>query len=303
MHALRASRCTQTFGLRFGTAQTRARAHLFESGWLTAVAPGVFAVAGAPETHRMHLRTGLLSLGDPSWASYEAAAALHGLDRSRHDAVEFTVLRGTRRSPRTFTVHTTRWMPLIDRVTVDGFSRTSATRTLVDLAHARVHSDRLAASIDSAVRVGLSAPHVLARRLETLRGSGRWGCRLLDELLVDSGGHSPLERRFLELIRTAGLPRPTTQAIHRQNGRHIARVGFVFAAHGVVVEVTGRLGHASDDERARDAQCRNELQDIGLLVYEYTSADVFSRQNMVAQTMLQRLSSAARAPRTRLRTP
>ena len=245
---------------------------------------------------------GLLSLGDPSWVSYGAAAALHGLDRSRHDAVEFTVLRGTRRSQRSFTVHTTKWMPLIDQVIVDGFSCTAATRTLIDLAHARVHRDRLAASIDSAVRLGLSAPHVLARRLETLRGSGRWGCRLLDELVVDSGGHSPLERRFLELMRTAGLPRPTTQAIHRKNGRHIARVDFLFADHGVVVEVTGRLGHASDDERARDAQRRNELQDIGLLVYEYTSADVFRRQNMVTRTMQQRLMSASRAPQTRLRT-
>lgn len=269
----------------------RGQARLFETGWLTTVAPHVHAVAGAPDTHRRRLRTGLLSLGAHSWVSYEAACALHGLDRSRPSAVEFTVMRSERRTPRAFTVHTTKWMPAIDQVTVAGFRTTSATRTILDLAHARVFRDRLEATIDSAVRLGLSAPHALALRLETLRGSGRWGCRLIDELIVDSGGHSPLERRFLELIRGAGLPRPTTQAVQRKAGRHVARVDFLFEDLGVVVEVTGRLGHVSDAERARDAQRRNELQDLGLAVYEYTSTDVFANPAKVVHTMRQRLAA------------
>jgi len=271
----------------------RAQQRLFETQWLRTVAPGVFAVAGAPDTHRMRLRIGLLSLGEHSWVSYESAAALHGLDRSRPYAVEFTIMRETRRKPRSFTVHTTKWMPAIDRVDVAGLRCTSATRTLIDLAHSRAHRERIEAAIDSAVRLGSSAPRVLAERLETLRGSGRWGCRLIDDLLIDSGGHSPLERRFLELMRTAGLPRPTTQAIHRKHGRHIARVDFLFEDHGIVVEVTGRLGHVSDLERARDAQRRNELQDIGLIVYEYTSTDVFTQRQMVVHTMQSRLAAAA----------
>ena len=41
-----------------------------------------------------------------------------------------------------------------------------------------------------------------------------------------------------------------------------------------MVEVSGRKGHASDAERARDAQRRNELQDIGRKVYEYTYQQV-----------------------------
>ena len=271
----------------------RAQARLFESGWLTTIAPNVHAVAGTPDTHRRRLRTGLLSLGDRSWVSYEAAGALHALDRCRTDAVELTVLRSQRRSPRDFVVHTTKWMPTIDQVVINGLRATSATRTILDLAHARVPRTRLEAIIDSAVRLGVSAPHVLSRRLETLRGSGRWGCRLVDELIVDSGGHSPLERRFLELLRGAGLQRPTTQAVQRTNGRHVARVDFLFDELGVVVEVTGRLGHVSDAERARDAQRRNELQDLGLIVYEYTSTDVFRNAAMVIHTMRQRLAAAA----------
>ena len=177
----------------------------------------------------------------------------------------------------------------LDRVDVDGFRTLSATRTVIDLAHARRGVSRVEAAIDSAVRLGLSSPLVIATRLETLRGSGRWGCRLIDYLLVDSGGHSMLERRFLQLVREAGIPRPITQAIHRKGSRHIARVDFLFQEENVVIEVSGRLGHTTPTERARDAQRRNELQDIGRRVYEYTWDDVTQRSEMVTRTLKERL--------------
>ncbi len=263
------------------------------TGWLTKVAPRVYAVRGVPETHRYRLRLGLLCLGERSWVSYEAAATLHAFDRSTPDAVEFTVDRNRRTDSLPFTVHTTTMLKPIDFVEVDGLRTMSATRTILDLAHARVHIRRVEAAIDSAVRLGSSSPEVLATRLETLRGSGRWGCRLVEELIVDSGGHTMLERRFLEIVRRVGLPRPRTQVVHRKNGRHVARVDFLFDEAGVVIEVTGRLGHTTPMERARDAQRRNELQDIGRRVYEYTWEDVTERPAFVTRTLLQRLRLVA----------
>ena len=151
---------------------------------------------------------------------------------------------------------------------------------------------RLEAAIDSAVRLGLSAPLVLHERLAALRGPGRWGARALDELLADTGGHSMLERRFLELVRRAGLPRPSTQVVHRRGAATFARVDFLFEPFGVVVEVSGRLGHSSPAERARDAQRRNELQDVGRQVFEYTWEDVTRRPGHVERTMTARLHAA-----------
>ncbi len=271
------------------------RRRLTSSGWLTKVAPGVFAVAGVPVTHRYRLRLGLLCLGAQSWVSFEAAASLHDLDRSDRTAVEFTVPRNARRLPADLTVHTSKWIPAIDRVEVDGFRAMSATRTILDLALARCGVRRVEAAIDSAVRLGLSSPEVIAHRLTTLRGSGRWGCRLIDRLLEDSGGHTMLERRFLELVREAGLPRPRLQVVHRRGGRHVARVDFLFEDVGVVVEVTGGLGHSSPSDRAKDAQRRNELQEIGRLVYEYTWKDVTEPPEMVRRTLTRRLERAGRA--------
>jgi hypothetical protein len=146
--------------------------------------------------------------------------------------------------------------------------------------------------MDSAVRLGLTAPVALHARLVERRGPGHWGVRLLDELLVDSGGHTMLERRFLEIVRGAGLPRPATQVIHRRGGgQTFARVDFEFEAHGVVVEVSGALGHSTPTDRARDAQRRNELQDAGRRVYEYTAGEVFDRPEEVVATLRRRLAS------------
>ncbi len=262
---------------------------LVADGWMFRLAPRVYAVRGAPDTHRRRLRCGLLCLGERSWVSFEAAAALHQFDRSRPHAVEFTVERRRRPAAMPFVVHSTERLDPVDHVVVDGFRAMSATRTVFDLALARAHPHRIEAAIDSAIRLQLSSPEVLARRLAALRGSGRWGCRLVEDMIDDSGGHTHLERRFLELVREAGLPRPRMQVVFRADGKHVARVDFLFDAFGVVVEVSGQKGHATPSERARDAQRRNELQDLGLRVFEYTFDDVTKRSDMVRRTLRARL--------------
>ncbi len=176
-------------------------------------------------------------------------------------------------------------------LTVGGFRCASATRTVLDLAAAGAPPDRLAAAVDSAVRLHLSAPLVLVERLADVRGSGHHGVRLLDQLLLDAGGESMLERRFLRLVREAGLPRPLTQRRIRSDGRHVARVDFLYENRRMVIEVTGRLGHSDPRNRARDAQRRNELQDLGYAVFEYTWADVTRRPSYVVTTLASRLAA------------
>jgi very-short-patch-repair endonuclease len=247
-------------------------------------------LAAEPREQRLGCTLGLLALGGEAVVSHLGAAALLGLDRFDPAAVEFTVPRAMRGLVLPYVVHTTKYLPPIDRTTVKGYPCTSSSRTVVDLARSRVSRTRLEAAIDSSVRLGYSSPLVLAERLRELRGPGRWGVRVLDGLLLDVGGHTMLERRFLRLVRRAGLPRPQTQVVHRRDGRTFARVDFLFAEHDVVVEVSGRKGHSSPSERARDAQRRNELQDIGKRVYEYTWEHVSEREDWVIETLRQRLA-------------
>ena len=278
-----------TAQLRVVGISTWQQNRLVADGVIHRIAPRVYALRGSPDTHRRRLRAGLLCLGERSWVSFEAAAALHGLDRSDPRAVEFTIDRGRRPAIVPFVVHTTTRLRPIDQVVVDGLRTMSATRTVFDLALARAHPRRIEAAIDSAVRLHLSSPEVILRRLEDLRGSGRWGCLRVEEMLTDAGGHTMLERRFLELVREAGLPRPRTQVVFRSGDRHVARVDFLFDRLGVVVEVSGQKGHAAPSDRLRDAQRRNELQDLGYRVYEYTYDEVVKHSAFVRNTLRVRL--------------
>ena len=279
--------------LRSGGVPAWKQRRLVASGWIRRIAPRVYVMRGAPDTHRQRLRAGLLSLGDRSWISFEAAASLHGLDRSDGRRVEFTIDRGRRPATAPFVVHTSKRLPTVDTVEIDGLRATSATRTIFDLALARAHPRRLEAAIDSAIRAQLSSPEVLARRLAGLRGSGRWGCRTVESLIDSAGVESMLERRFLELVRGAGLPEPRMQVVLHAETTFVARVDFLFDGFDLVVEVTGKKGHSTPLDRQRDAQRRNELQDLGLRVIEYTYDDVVNRPRWVINTLRSRLRPAA----------
>ena len=256
------------------------------------VGPKVYASPAAPQTLDFHRTLAMLACPD-AVLSHGAAARALGLDRwHTYDRIDVTRLRSGRGSRMPFAVHTTNELAKLDRVTASGYPCTSGTRTVIDLARLRVAVVLLEAALDSAVALGWSAPLVIVHRLGELRGPGRWGARTLDRLLLDSGGHTMLERRFLELVRLAGLPRPRAQVIFRRDGRTFARVDFIWQQFAVVVEVTGAKGHSSPSERAKDAHRRNELQDIGLRVYEYTWEQVTQRRDYVVETLQSRLRAA-----------
>lgn len=224
--------------------------------------------------------------------SHWAAAQLHGLDRATREAVEFLVPEGQHHVALDAEIHRSGRIRRTDAITVAGFRTTSATRTIMDIAATPVDRTELAALMDSAVHLHVTAPEAIRRRLTDLRGPGRAGVQLLDELLLDAGGHTILERAFLRLMRLEGLPRPTPQVVFHRGDKRLARVDFVFRDWSIVVEASGRRGHSSPTERARDAQRRNELQDVGMRVIEYTYEQVTRRGAWVRAQMRDRLTAA-----------
>jgi very-short-patch-repair endonuclease len=262
--------------------------HRLDTGRVERLGPRALRIAGSPPSWEQALMAGLLDLGRGAVVSYRAAAVLFGFDGFRAGPVEFTVDRARHGVRSPWIVHTTLTLGRVDRTSVGPFACTTASRTVIDLARSG-NRDELERAMDSAIRDGHSSPVFLKKRLAALRGPGRWGVRLLDELLVDAGGHSKLERAFLQLVRTAGLPRPKCQRIYRIDGVTVARVDFDFAPRLVVVEVSGRRGHVSDAERAKDARRRNELGAFGLLVLEFTYDDVLRRPDYVLATLRRHL--------------
>ena len=255
---------------------------LDEGLWLP-VFDRVFRHRATPLTWELRVRAASLSLGHDAALFGPTAAQWWGLEGFDADIVEFVVPRIRRSLGPTVRLHTTKqWLPT-DLQSRNGVRTTSATRTIIDLACSGHAPRSIENALDSAIRLRLTTIPRLAQRMTEL-APGRRGIHLLREVLLDSGGESFLERRFLELVRAAGLPRPTCQVVHKAGGA-VIRVDFEFVPNCVVVEVTGRLGHTSDRDRQKDARRRNTLQHLGKVVIEFTTIDVLSAPDYVLSTL------------------
>jgi len=249
------------------------------------IAPDQFHHAATPLTFEMCVRAGAAWLGDRGALFATTSLRWLGVEVEEPVHAEFLVPRGLRSIPNWATIHTTTRWDRGDVINHKGVRTTSATRALLDYATQRPSANELENAIDSAIRMRRTALSKVIARLATLRGTGRAGTAFLSELLLDSGGESHLERRFLRLMRMADFPRPECQVIFRRSGERVARVDFTFPLTRTIVEVSGRLGHTSDRDRQRDARRRNHLQLLGNHVIEFTTADVIDDPEYVLATL------------------
>jgi len=144
----------------------------------------------------------------PSVASHWSAAWLWGLLQSRPGTLHVTCPT-SRRARRPFVTHTAD-LPSVDRDVRDRIPVTSLPRTILDVAAdswpktVRRHIERA----DEAKEFDLRSMHDLLGRTMGHRGWAKV-CAALD--IYDDGApftRSGLERRFLDVVREAGLPEP-----------------------------------------------------------------------------------------------
>jgi hypothetical protein len=263
-----------------------------KSGHLIAAGPRSVHFAGVQLDWRGRLMAGLFDLGADAAVSGRAAAALHGLDGFSDGPLEFLVPAGQRDRRTTGRVRSSPSIGPLDRVVVDGLRATSGTRTILELL-GRVSERELGNAIDSACRMGLSAPATLHRRLVDLGRQGRPGVAVFDRVMESAGVQSWLEREFLRLVRQVGIRPPRAQRTYRADRVHIARVDFDFEPLPVIVEVGGRRGYMSADERRRQEHRRNELQLLGKVIYFFTTEDVIDAAGYVIATVMKALAVAA----------
>jgi hypothetical protein len=240
----------------------------------------------------------MIDIGGQVWACGPTAAALHGFDGYQLRAPFHLLIERNRRLQRSgHVIHSTRTLPLIDRATVHGFTVTSATRSIIDLA-ATDSALRVTAALDSALRDGLTAETFLHQRISALQTRGRSGCAqllaIIEGVEASRGGQSWLERRFLELVLAAGLPRPETQVVLSRAQDRTVRVDCLFRSGRIVVELLGYRWHRSRDQMQRDAERMNRLQLDGWRVIQFTYSDVNERQSSIEATLREACQSEFR---------
>jgi very-short-patch-repair endonuclease len=180
-----------------------------------------------------------------------------------------------------------------DVVEKDGIAVVTPTLTLVDLAatSAPAAIERI---VNEADRLDLVAPDELRDSLRRYRGK-RGVARLRSFLDRDAflATDSELERRFLRLLDTAGLPRPLTQ--QWLDGH---RVDFHWPAVGLVVETDGLRYHRTPAQQARDRVRDQAHAAAGRTALRFTHAQVRQEPDRVAETVAAVIArlQAARPP-------
>lgn len=260
-----------------------------QSGHLDQVGVRTFASSYRKATPLGDLHALLMDIGDPVWACGPTAAALHGFDGYPLEAPFHLVTLRDRNVRRIgHLVHSAASLELIDRCIVQDLAATSPTRTIIDLARTDPNG-AITAAIDSAIRDLGTSEDFLHRRIAALRSSGRFGIPRLLAIIegceASRGGQSWLERRFLEMISEAGLPRPQTQVVMSKARNKLIRVDCWFPEQQVVVELLGYRWHRTELQMVRDVERMNRLALEGVAVVQFTYSHVAGAPDYLLETL------------------
>jgi hypothetical protein len=276
---------TRAQALRAGMSLD-AIARRLDSGLWIRVAPGVFLVAGSPETWQQELWIARLWAGEKGALCGETAALLHGLDGIHGRPVEVLLNRRTRAPSGRFAVrYSRRWDPA-DVVKIDGLRATSVERTLLDLA-ARSRPWTAEIAFDSAVREGRTTVERIDEYIEEEAGSGCDGTARMRSIIearrAGDGPQSALETRLDAVLTTPVVPPFERQYEVRLADGEPAKIDFAWPPARVGAEGDGKRSHTGAFYRQRDLARQNALAEVGWLLLRFTWFDVTRRPEYVVK--------------------
>jgi len=177
-------------------------------------------------------------------------------------------------------VYRRRYLPGSDRARCDRIPVTSPGRTLIDLA-TLLGPGQLEAAINAADKRDLIDPERLRGEVEAHRGTaGVPALRAVLDRQTFMLTDSELERRFLRLVRRAGLPPPQTQ--QRVNGY---RVDFFWPELRLIVETDGLRYHRTAAQQSRDRARDQAHVAAGFIALRFTHAQVRYEPERVVSTL------------------
>lgn len=201
-----------------------------------------------------------------------------------------TVPGRTRRGQAGIRVHNVRNLRDEDRARFDGVPITSVPRTILDYAEVAARQ-KVRLAIEAGERMDL-LDHA---ELETLINvsPGRHGINVIRGLLAEMRGPAPwtlseLERRFLALIRDAGLPEPQANVLV---GGEL--VDFYWPGPKLVVEIDGYRFHKSREQFEKDRRRDAKLQLLGIRVVRLTQRRLELEPEEVIRELLELLRDDA----------
>lgn len=245
---------------------------------------GAYSVSDRPG-QLGRFQAAVLACGEGALLSHRSAAALWDLINDR-GPVDVLILRGGPRAQRGLRVHATRSLYPADVVIHQGIRCTSVARTIVDVGAVLAESE-LRPVLERAIRLRLFDNTEI--RATLARANGRRGTGTLRELLdqlEDAPTRSELERRFLDLIRSASLPSPITNGL--VSGYE---VDFHWPDARLIVETEGRETHDNPFAFERDRQRDLDLKLGGWEVIRITWRQLKNEPTRIVALLRAKLGS------------
>lgn len=270
-----------------GYSDADLRRHVAAGQWIR-LTRGAYAVRGATVEamppweqaawlHVLSARAVYHRLGGRAVVSHQSALLLYGVRVRELDLrrVHVTRFRGAGRSGGAVCQHAAR--PAVDAVCeLDGVRTTPAARAVIETVQGTSH--RVAVSVvDQAMRLRIATRQQLTDTLALF--AGRTGVRRAARAVQfgDGRAESVGESWLRVVLAELGLPAPLPQAeIRDEQGAFVARVDFLFAEYGVIVEFDGAVKYGEGGTSALLAEKAREdrLRDLGYQVVRVTWADL-----------------------------
>jgi hypothetical protein len=267
------------------TMPERAMRSLYEP-----VYPGVYAPWGIDLTASQRAQAAWLWSRRRAVVAGNSAAALLGT-KWVSPTLAAELVHNNRKPPAKIVVHTDRLSPN-ETTAVDGIAVTTPARTAFDIGRrtpSRLQAVQRLDALTHATDVKVDdvedvmAEHSGARGLARLR-------RVLP--LVDGGAESPQETRTRLVLIDAGLPRPQTQIVVRDDyGDFVARIDMGYEDLRVGVEYDGPQHWTDPLQRGRDIDRYTALLDLGWSIIRVSNELLRYRQG----TFIARVTAAMHA--------
>jgi very-short-patch-repair endonuclease len=241
---------------------------------LEPVRRGVYRVGGAPESWEQSLLAVCLAGGSSTYASFRAAAAVHGFDGFEPGTLEVTQFGRRPSIIDGVEIHESA-VSGPDHMTHEGpIPVTSVARTICDLT-AVEPAWTVERAVDEALRREIVTRRALVRVAAALEGRGRHRCTVMRKILEHRApgyhpGESEPEKRIADLLVRAGLPDPTRQHGVRIGGRRY-RIDLCYPAARIAIEFDSWGFHKGRQAFDRDRARGNDLVVLGFQLLRFTS--------------------------------
>ena len=266
---------TRSQAVRCGLTSSGINRRLHEESFV-ALHPGVYRLAGTPQTLDQSILAACMAAGRRAVASHTAAAYLLRLPVA--DAKpEITVAHGRHVDLQGVVVHRSRRLDRVDTLLVRAIPATSVARTIVDLA-SMLAPAALEDVVDHALANRLIPIGYLTQRLEAL-GFGRDGtARLAAVLRARPTGRRPrqsgVERILLKALTDGGVRPPERQTPISLPGGKRAYADLCYPAEKLIIEVDSYTHHSSLQDWEGDHLRNQELVALHWRVLPITASEI-----------------------------